>query len=155
MAIVEPDTRVDDIINQLRGNRFDSLALIAVCHEQRLLGVITLEDLFAASNDERAREIMDATPPAGLPSEDQEVAAWRVTQRGESAMAIIDADGKFLGLVPPQSFIAVLLEEHEEDMARLGGFVHEASSAIQAAEEPVVRRYRHRLPWLLLGLVGA
>lgn len=152
---MDPNSRVEDIIRGLRGTRFDSLALIAVCEGQRLVGVITLENLFAASEDATAAELMDSTPPTSLPSEDQEIAAYRASQRGESAVAVVDVDGRFLGLVPPQSLIAVLLEEHEEDMARLGGFVHEASTAREAASEPVARRYRHRLPWLLIGLAGA
>jgi magnesium transporter len=49
----------------------------------------------------------------------------------------------------------VLLTEHEEDLARLGGFLRSTSAARRASEEPVERRLRHRLPWLLLGLAGA
>jgi magnesium transporter len=49
----------------------------------------------------------------------------------------------------------VLLHEHEEDMARLGGFLRDTSMARAATEEPVVKRFWHRVPWLLLGLAGA
>jgi magnesium transporter len=51
--------------------------------------------------------------------------------------------------------LAVLLWEHEEDMARLGGFLHDAETARIASEEAVHRRFWHRLPWLILGLAGA
>jgi magnesium transporter len=49
----------------------------------------------------------------------------------------------------------VLLWEHDEDMARLGGFLHDARTARRASQEPVVRRLWHRLPWLVVGLAGA
>ena len=50
--------------------------------------------------------------------------------------------------------ITVLLE-HDEDMARLSGVLRSTRSARRASEEPVRRRIAHRLPWLVLGLLGA
>lgn len=58
-------------------------------------------------------------------------------------------------MIPPQRLLAVLLKEHDEDMARLGGFLDSTASARMASEERVARRLWHRLPWLLLGLAGA
>jgi magnesium transporter len=37
----------------------------------------------------------------------------------------------------------------------LGGFTKNAQKALKSSVEPVERRFRHRVPWLLLGLVGA
>jgi len=51
--------------------------------------------------------------------------------------------------------LCVLELEHEEDLARLGGFLSGASAARMASEEVVLRRLWHRLPWLALGLLGA
>jgi magnesium transporter len=51
--------------------------------------------------------------------------------------------------------IEILLAEHDEDLARLGGYLRTTGAARAASEERVTRRYRHRLPWLIVGLVGA
>jgi magnesium transporter len=51
--------------------------------------------------------------------------------------------------------LAVLLAEHDEDLARLGGFMAGSERARSAAEEDVKQRLWHRLPWLLIGLLGA
>jgi magnesium transporter len=48
----------------------------------------------------------------------------------------------------------VLLTENEEDLSRTGGFVSGTFRARAASEEPVERRFLHRLPWLVLGLAG-
>jgi hypothetical protein len=34
---------------------------------------------------------------------------------------VVDAAGRFVGLIPPHRLLAVLLSEHEEDLSRLGG----------------------------------
>jgi magnesium transporter len=86
---------------------------------------------------------------------DQEVAAWRAVRHGESALAVVDAQGGFVGVIPPHRLLAVLLSEHEEDLSRLGGFLKTTTAARVSSQEPVERRFRHRLPWLLLGLLGA
>jgi magnesium transporter len=51
--------------------------------------------------------------------------------------------------------LAVLLREHDEDAARLAGYLASTQRARQASEERVGRRLWHRLPWLLVGLAGA
>jgi magnesium transporter len=86
---------------------------------------------------------------------DQERAAWKAVSHGESSLALVDADGTFLGLVPPQRLLSVLLAEHDADMARLGGFIHDSEAAREAITEPVGRRFIHRIPWLVLGLLAS
>ena len=58
-------------------------------------------------------------------------------------------------MVPPDRLLAVLLDQRPTDFARLGGYLAGTKQAREAATEPVVRRLWHRLPWLLLGLLGA
>jgi magnesium transporter len=70
-------------------------------------------------------------------------------------LAVIDDDGRFVGLIPPVRMLAVLLEEHDEDVSRLAGVLHERSRTRQVSFESVPRRFWHRLPWLLVGLAGA
>jgi magnesium transporter len=76
-------------------------------------------------------------------------------EHGETSLAVVDGSGRFVGVVPPRRLLAVLLAEHEEDLVRLSGVLRSTRSARRASEEPVGRRIGHRLPWLVLGLLGA
>jgi magnesium transporter len=67
----------------------------------------------------------------------------------------VDEEGRFRGLIPPYSLLAVLLAEHDEDLSRLGGLLRSTSEARNTSEEPVTRRFAHRIPWLIVGLAGA
>ena len=156
VPVAAPTDRVGDILKTLRTTRFDTAAEIAVCDKDRKLkGLVNIEDLLAAPEDKPVSELMDPDPPVVSQGTDQEVAAWKAVQHGESSLAVVDSHGCFMGLIPSQRLLAVLLREHDEDMARLGGFLGEASSARMASEEPVARRFWHRIPWLLVGLGGA
>jgi magnesium transporter len=57
--------------------------------------------------------------------------------------------------MPAQALLQVLRREHVEDLHRLAGIARETSQARHAIEDPPLRRVRHRLPWLLVGLAGS
>ena len=154
-----PPARADDPAGAARaalaGSVYDSADDLAVLNGDRLAGLVPIEQLLAAPEDRPLGAIMDSDPPVVGPDTDQERAAWTMIDRGESSLAVTDEVGRFLGLIAPQRMLAVLLAAHDEDLARLGGYLAGTSRARQAAEEPVLRRLWHRLPWLLVGLVGA
>jgi magnesium transporter len=139
----------------LAGSVYDSADDVAVLDGERLAGLVPIERLLAAPEDRPLVAIMDSDPPVVGPETDQERAAWTMIDRGESSLAVTDEAGRFLGLIAPQRMLAVLLAAHDEDLARLGGYLAGTSRARRAAEEPVLRRLWHRLPWLLVGLAGA
>jgi magnesium transporter len=139
----------------MAGVHFESATHIAVCDQGRLVGVLRVEELFSALGNEHIGDIMDGDPPVVAPGMDQEKAAWKAVQHGESALAVVDERGYFVGFIPPDVLLAILLHEHDEDMARLGGFLRDSSLARRASEESVLRRFWHRVPWLLVGLLGA
>jgi magnesium transporter len=149
------DEAAGEVRARLVGASFDSAVDIAVCEGDRLVGLLTIERLFAAAPLEQLGDLMDDHPPVVGPGVDREQAAWKAADHGEGSLAVVDADGTFLGLVPPAGLLEILLAEHEEDVARLSGFLHDVTAARRASEEPVGVRLRHRLPWLLVGLAGA
>ena len=138
----------------LAGRQFASITEIALLEGARFVGVVPIERLIASADPTPLGELADE--PALVPPEADLEAAGRATaRRGGRSVAVVDADGRFHGLVPPDRLLQVLELEHEEDLARLGGFLSGASAARMASEEAVARRLWHRLPWLGLGLVGA
>lgn len=143
----------------LVGQHHETVADIAVCDGLRaprhLVGLLSIERVMAADGDSLVRDLMDTDPPVVAPGLDQEKAAWKAVRHGESSLAVVDADGTFRGLVPPARLLGVLLREHDEDLARLGGYLSSTRSARHATEEPLANRLWHRVPWLMVGLLGS
>ena len=154
VPVVEPGRRFGAIRTMLMGRRYESASHVVVCRDSRFIGMVTIEDALGAPAGDCVESLMDGAPVVA-PGVDQEVAAWHAVRHGESALAVVDGDGRFVGVIPPHRLVAVLLSEHEEDLARLGGFLKSSSTARMTSEESVRRRFWHRLPWLLLGLCGA
>jgi magnesium transporter len=155
VPLAGPDATAAEISRSLIGEQFESASHIVVCSGRRLVGVARLEDVLAADGSTLVSDFMDADPPVVLSGADEEVAAWKAVRHGESALAVVDHAGGFVGLIPPRRMVEVLLSEHDEDLARVGGYLASTASARHATEEPVLIRLGHRIPWLLLGLLGA
>jgi magnesium transporter len=155
-VLVVPPTATGSAVRALVARRrYESLSDVAVCADGRLVGLLKIEDALAAPEDAAVSAYMDRDPPVVAHGIDQEVAAWKAVEHGEGALAVVGDDGRFLGLIPPERLLRVLLIEHEEDLARIGGFMRGSASAREASIEPVARRLWHRMPWLLVGLLGA
>jgi magnesium transporter len=128
---------------------------VAVCEEGRLVGLVDASSLLGAEAEiplERLLKPPDVVVDASLTAEH---AAWLAAHAGAEAVAVTDRDERFLGLVPASRLLALMVHEHEVDLARLGGFLRGSTQARTAAEESVTRRVWHRAPWLLVGLAGA
>ncbi len=155
VPLAHPGGTVGEVRRELLDGHYEFAGDVAVLDGERFAGILPVERLLGAAPHERIADLMDDDPPRVAPETDQEVAAWTMVHHGESSIAVVDRDGSFTGLIPPVRMLSVLLTEHDEDLARLGGLMVGARRARGAAEERVRERVFHRLPWLLLGLAGA
>ena len=153
----------DDVASvwaRLRGHAFATVDDIAVCAtasdgSRRLVGLIPIERLCAAADGRLAGELIDPDPAVVIGDTAHEQAAWKAVRHGESSLAVVDSGGGLRGLIPPSRLLTGLLRGHDRDMARLGGYLSSTESARHASMEPLRQRLLHRLPWLLVGLLGS
>lgn len=155
VPIASPDDMAGSVRTALAGRRFDCATHVVICEADRFAGLVPIEKLLEASPQSTIGSVMDANPLVVAPGLDQEVAAWRAANQHQTALPVVDNARRFVGLIAPHRIAAVLAAEHEEDLARLAGFRHDVENARTTSEEPVRRRFQHRLPWLVLGLIGA
>ena len=155
VPVAAPGDATGTVRDALLGHAFESADDVAVVEGDRLVGLVTLERLLAADAESPLSAVMDSEPPTVSAEAAPEEAAWTMIEHAESSLPVVDRDGRFVGLIPPRRMLRVLLTEHDEDMARIGGYMASTSRARQAAQEQLGRRLWHRLPWLLVGLAGA
>ena len=67
--------RAGGVLAALQGRTYDTVALVAVCADDILLGVVTIERLLATPPDTPVDDLMDRRPPTVTPDTDQEHAA--------------------------------------------------------------------------------
>ncbi len=129
--------------------------IVLVDAHRRLAGAVPLARLLRASSEETVGTLADAKFPRVRPQDDQEHAASLALHHAVDALAVVDNDGKPVGVMPPQALMQVLRREHVEDLHVITGIRRETAKARHAIEDPPLRQVRHRLPWLLAGLGGS
>ncbi|MCS6878935.1 MAG: magnesium transporter [Geminicoccaceae bacterium] len=123
--------------------------------EERLSGVVPTAELLAAAPDAPLASLMRPPPPAVGAETDQERVAIVAHRYRLASVPVVDEGRRFLGVVPPEALIDVLLREHDEDLRRFTGILDSTNHATQALALSPIRRVAYRLPWLFVGLLGA
>jgi magnesium transporter len=155
-AQVRADDTAAEALARLARARPQNAELVCVVDEAgRLAGALPVSRLFVLDAAARIGDAMQASFPRVTAGTDQEHAASLALHHGADALPVVDAAGRLLGVMPSQALLQVLRREHIEDLHRLAGIQRETAKARHAIEDPPLRQARHRLPWLLAGLVGA
>ncbi len=115
-----------------------------------LVGVVSLKRLLLSPADMPIRNIMKADLISVTPEVDQEEVARIMERYDLVSLPVVSEDGTLLGRITIDDIVDVIRDEAEEDIQRMSG--------ISGDEEPtdsVLRISRGRLPWLMLGMLGA
>lgn len=141
---------------RIRSHRHSNWDLVCVTDpDGRLLGSLTPAELLVLPDDAPLGPAARRHDIRVLPGTDQELMATLALHHGVTAMPVVDAADQVVGVVGPAQLMGILRREHVEDLHRLAGISRESAQALRAMEEPPLRRVRHRLPWLLVGLAGS
>ncbi len=144
---------VGSIREALRADGYRSLELIFVIDAAgKYKGVAPLGSVLRAGDLTPIDSLIDESWPTVVPDTDQEHAVEHASNAGVSALPVVAADGRPIGVLPPQVLLTVLAREHHEDINRFVGILKDRADARHALEDTPLRRVALRLPWLLIGL---
>ena len=123
--------------------------------QRRLLGTLSPAALLSLPDEAEVAAAAAAVRAQVGTGASQEEMASVALQHDSSTVAVVDEQGRLVGVVGPRALMEILRREHVEDLHRLAGIARETERARAALEEAPFRRVRHRLPWLLVGLAGS
>ncbi|HKD09253.1 MAG TPA: magnesium transporter [Bryobacteraceae bacterium] len=154
-ARLRPDATVDVAISYLR-KEAQGVAQVYYAYvldaEQRLLGVVTLRQLFAADSDKLVREIMTTEGLVSVtPETEQKEVSDVVRDSRLLAVPVLDADRRMVGIVTVDDIVDVVEEQASRDIQNLGG--------MEALDTPymhttLVEMVRKRAGWLAILFIG-
>ncbi len=148
-ARLRPDMTVDEAISYLRRQARDVLESIyygyVIDDEQRLLGVVSFRELFAADAGKRVREVMRTNVIAVREDQDQEAVSRLFDQHKLIALPVVDADGRMKGIVTVDDIVDVVREEATEDIQKIGGTAALDAPYLSIGLAAMVRK---RVGWL-------
>lgn len=152
---LRPDMSVDEAISYLRRQareRVETIYYIYVLDtDQRLLGVVSFRDLFAAQPDKRVRDVMTIDVISAAADMDQESLSNLFAHHDLMAVPVVDAAGRMQGIVTVDDIVDVVREEATEDIQKIGGTEALDAPYLQVSLGEMIRK---RAGWLSVLFVG-
>lgn len=113
------------------------------------IGNVTLGKLMGARREVMLRDLTEEMFRVIPATQDEEDVAYAFNQYHLISAPVVDDEGRLAGVITIDDAMAVLDEEHEEDILRLAG-VGESSLS-----DSVTETAKRRLPWLAVNLLTA
>lgn len=124
--------------------------IILVDPRRHPIGYVALGRLLATRRDVALRDLVeDSFRTISVYAEEGDV-AYAFNQYHLISAPVVDKDDRLVGVITIDDAMAVLDEEHEEDILRLAGVGEDSSIT-----DTVLETLRQRLPWLMVNLVTA
>ncbi|MBU2549788.1 MAG: magnesium transporter [Proteobacteria bacterium] len=154
-ARVRSEATADEAVRYLRQQARRQLETIYYAYvvdpDQRLMGVVSFRELFAAPGDRLVRELMEKDFISVPEDMDQEDVARLMSLHDLMAIPVVDIEGCMKGIVTFDDLVDVVEEEATEDMQKLGGMEALDTPYLQTGLADMVRK---RGAWLSVLLVG-
>lgn len=130
------------------GPKTEVIELIFILNDDhQLIGTVDLRDILSTVSSQDLLSITNETILTVYPETDQEKVALLVSKYDLKAIAVVSNDNKLLGIITVDDIIDVIVEEHSEDLLRLGGIGGQLKS-----DGTVFYFVQRRIPWLLINL---
>ncbi|HDP73985.1 MAG TPA: magnesium transporter [Candidatus Woesearchaeota archaeon] len=119
----------------------------------KLVGVFSIGDLFRHPDKTKIEEIMKKSPVSVSPNAKDEIAAHIAIRNKVKAVPVVER-GKMIGVLPPKTILDIMHKSTQEDFMYLAGIHKKHLEYEDSMKIPVNKSVMHRVPWLLIGLVG-
>jgi magnesium transporter len=154
-ARMRPEMRVDEALAYLRRQALERLGTLYYAYvldaQQRLIGVISVRELFAAAAEKTVAEVMTTEVVRVSEHTDQEEVGRLLAEHDLVAIPVVDAEARLVGVVSVDDALDVVREEATEDIQRLGGTQPLADSYLRTSVPNLIARRGGWLGALFLG----
>ncbi len=114
------------------------------------VGNVTLGKIMSSRREVPLRDIVEEMFQVIPAAQDEGDVAYAFNQYHLISAPVVDENGRLVGMITIDDAMAVLDEEHEEDILRLGGVAEG-----ETLNTTVLETTRGRFPWLAVNLVTA
>lgn len=124
--------------------------IFVVNRKKELIGTAQLRDILVAPENEKLEEITNEHFVYVDPETDQEEVALIVSKYDLTAIPVLNKKKAMLGIITIDDIVDVIVEEHTEDLLKMGGVTKE-----ETLDSTLWESIKLRLPWLLVNLLTA
>ncbi len=156
-ARVRAEMSIDEALSYLRRQAREKVETVyyayALDPQQKLLGVVSLRELFQSQPQNKVRDVMSKAEDmvTVLDSLDQEAVSHLFQEHDLAAVPVVDAEGRMKGIVTVDDIVDVVQEEATEDIQKVGGMEALDASYFETSFLSMIRKRGGWLTVLSLG----
>ncbi len=148
------DMTVSEAFDKIRkvGVNKETIYTCYVTENKRLIGVITVKDLFMADEDEKISDIMETHIISVDTHEDKEIVGNIFRKYDFLALPVVDKDMRLVGIVTFDDAMDVIQEENTEDFSKMAAIAPNEESYFRTG---IWKHAKSRIVWLLILMISA
>ena len=148
-----PDESAGFALQRLREQKPEEAGHLYLVDEASVLtGQVPIEKLITAAPETSLIELRGDPPIEVRPDDNAVTVAMLAVERHDADVAVVDDNRRLIGAIPIGRLLALLHEEHVDEILRRSGVGMAHPSPTEKHE--TIRAFRARMPWLALGLLG-
>lgn len=148
------DMTVSEAFEKIRkvGVNKETIYTCYVTENRKLIGVVTVKDLFMAEEDDKISDIMETNIICVDTHEDKEVVGNMFRKYDFLALPVVDKDERLVGIVTFDDAMDVIQEEATEDFSKMAAIAPNEESYFRTG---IFKHARSRVVWLLILMISA
>lgn len=148
------DMTVSEAFEKIRkvGVNKETIYTCYVTENRKLIGVVTVKDLFMADEDDKISDIMETHIISVDTHEDKEIVGHMFGKYDFLSLPVVDREKRLVGIVTFDDAMDVIQEENTEDVEKLAAITPNEESYFKTG---VFGHAKHRIVWLLVLMVSA
>ena len=133
---------------------YDSIDYIYVTEENgELAGVFSIKELFRFSPNTPVKKFMITKVISASSKTKSEQVADIALKYGIKSVPIIESE-KLVGMIPPKKVSKMINDSLRKDIFHFAGIHKSHLEYENTLQVPLIKSVEHRIPWLLVGLIG-
>ena len=151
---LHPDATVEESFARIRkvGVDKETIYTCYVTRRRYLEGVVTVKNLLLSSYDTKIRDIMETNVLSVTTMEDKEDVAQMFSKYDLTALPVVDAENRLVGIITVDDAMDVIEEETTEDFEKMAAILPSDKPYLKTG---VLETVKSRIPWLMLLMLSA
>ena len=151
---LHPDATVEESFARIRkvGVDKETIYTCYVTRRRQLEGVVTVKSLLLSPYETRIRDIMETNVLSVSTHEDKEDVAQMFSKYDLTALPVVDAENRLVGIITVDDAMDVIEEETTEDFEKMAAILPSDKPYLKTG---VFETVRSRIPWLMLLMLSA
>ena len=151
---LHPDATVEESFARIRkvGVDKETIYTCYVTRRRQLEGVVTVKNLLLSSYDTKIRDIMETNVLSVTTHEDKEDVAQMFSKYDLTALPVVDAENRLVGIITVDDAMGVIEEETTEDFEKMAAILPSDKPYLKTG---VLETVKSRIPWLMLLMLSA